>query len=70
MLLDLNKEVNQVPQSRKRKKKQNVEEQPKRKSSNIVKRPIGKAIIILLSAGFVLSVLVSLIYTLVQVMNA
>jgi hypothetical protein len=70
MLLDLSKEVNQVPQSRKRKKKPTVEEQQKKKSSNIVKRPIGKFVIILLSAGFVLSVLVSLIYTLVQVMQA
>ena len=66
----MSKEVNQMPNSRKRKKKPVVTEAERKKSSNIVKRPIGKAVIIILSAGFLLSVLVSLIYTLVSVMNA
>lgn len=58
-----------MPTSRKRKKKETVEVQTK-KSSNIVKRPIGKAVIIILSLGFILSVVISLVYTLVSVMNS
>jgi hypothetical protein len=60
-----------MPESRKRKKKpsESVESTAK-KTQNIVKRPIGKAVIILLSFGFILSVVLLLIITLVEVMNA
>jgi len=59
-----------MPNSRKRKKKAEVTEVQVKKTSNIVKRPLGKAVIIILSAGFLLSVIISLIYTLVSVMQA
>jgi hypothetical protein len=57
-----------MPTSRKRKKKEVVQVETM-KTANIVKHPIGKAVIILLSFGFVLSLIVGLIYTLVTVMN-
>lgn len=59
-----------MPNSRKRKKKPEVTETQVKKTSNIVKRPLGKAVIIILSVGFLLSVIISLIYTLVSVMQA
>jgi len=58
-----------MPTSKKRVKKPKEEEAVK-KSANIVKSKFGKAVIVILALGFVLSLIVSLIYTLVQAMQA
>lgn len=58
-----------MPTSKKRVKKPQ-EEQIAKKSANIVKSKVGKIVIVSLALGFVLSLVVSLIYTLVQAMLA
>ncbi len=58
-----------MPKSRKRVKKETVQ-QESLKTQNIVKHPIGKAVIIILSFGFVLSIVVGMIVALLNVMNS
>ena len=57
-----------MPTSRKRVKK--PQEEQVLRSRNIVKSKLGKFVIITLSLGFVLAVVISFIYTLVQALNA
>ena len=60
-----------MPTSKKRVKKTKPEEvKAKNKTANIVKHPIGKVVIVVLSLGFVLSIVVGFIYVLVQAWNA
>jgi len=58
-----------MPTSKKRVKKPKEEEIVK-KSANIVKSKFGKIVIVILALGFVMSLIFSLIYTLVQAMQA
>jgi len=58
-----------MPTSRKRVKK-TTEKVEVKKTANIVKHPIGKVVIVVLSLGFVLSIVVGFIYVLVQAWNA
>ena len=58
-----------MPKSKKRVKKPQQEEAVP-KSRNIVKSGLGKTIIIILSAGFVLSVLISTIFVVIKAIQA
>lgn len=60
-------EVKEMPTSRKRVKKPQQEETVP-KTRNIVKTKTGKAVILLLSLGFVLSVVIGLIVVIINVM--
>jgi len=55
-----------VPTSRKRVKKPKTEVQANKKTANIVKSKIGKTVIVVLSLGFVLSLIVGLVYVIYQ----
>lgn len=61
-----------MPTSKKRVKKPKTQEEQAlaKKSANIVKSKWGKIVIVVLALGFVLSLIVSLVYTLVQAMQA
>jgi type III secretory pathway component EscS len=56
-----------MPKSKKRVKKPQDEIVPV--TRNIVKRPIGRIIVVILALSFILAGFVGLIYTLVQVMT-